>query len=41
MMGPTREIGTEAGEPTTMKEVLSAHDADEWRQAKEEQLHGR
>ena len=35
-MGLTGEIGTEAGEPTTMKEASSAPDADEWRQAMEE-----
>ena len=40
MMGLTGEIETEAGEPTAMKETLSAPDADEWRQAMEEELHG-
>ena len=40
MMGLTGEIGTEAGEPTTMTEALSASDAVEWRQAMEEELHG-
>ena len=39
-MGLTGEIGTEAGEPTTMTEALSASDAVEWRQAMEEELHG-
>ena len=35
MMGLTGEIGIEAGEPTTMKEALSAPDVDEGRQAME------
>ena len=36
----TGEIGTEAGEPITMKEALSAPDADKWCQAMDEELHG-
>ena len=36
----TGEIGTEAREPTTMKEASSAPNANEWRQAMEEDLHG-
>ena len=40
MVGPTGEIGTEAGEPTTTKEGLFAPDADEWHQPMEDKLHG-
>ena len=40
MMGPTREIGTEAGEPMTTKEALSTPDVDEGRQTMEEEFHG-
>ena len=39
-MGLTGEIGTEAEETTTTKEALSTPDADEWRQAMEEELQG-